>query len=73
MDSEINRKVFPGFDPNNIYQMKVLPADERSLHKFNGANFDKPDGDHAPNNMEGSTTYTLPYWFGLYHNMLTPS
>jgi hypothetical protein len=27
------------YDAMNIYEMKVLPADERSIHKFNGATF----------------------------------
>jgi hypothetical protein len=27
------------YDAMNIYEMKVLPPDERSIHKFNGATF----------------------------------
>ena len=65
-----NKEVFPEFDPWNIYQVKVLPADERSIHKFNGATFDRPDGNHVPSVIEAVTPYTLPYWLGVYHGML---
>jgi hypothetical protein len=34
-----NYKVLKTYDPVNIYEFKVLPADERSVHKFNGATF----------------------------------
>ncbi len=37
---DINFKINPNYDPLNIYDYKVLPADERSIHKFNGATFD---------------------------------
>lgn len=47
----MNHAVFPQYSPKNIYQIKALPADERSLHKFNGANFDKIDQNHVPNSM----------------------
>lgn len=36
--------VFPEFDSGSVYEMKVLPSDERSIHKFNGASFDNPGG-----------------------------
>lgn len=53
----------------NIYEMKVLPADERSIHKFNGATFeDIARG--SLTEMEASTLFTLPYWMGVYHKML---
>jgi hypothetical protein len=42
-DKPINYNVFPDYKPNMIYQIKALPADERSLHKFNGASFDNID------------------------------
>ncbi len=48
---------------------KVAPADERALHKYNGSSY-RLDTDHNPNCMEGSTTYTLPYWMGRYHGLL---
>lgn len=31
----------------NIYEFKVLPADERRLHKFNGATFENVMGGNA--------------------------
>ena len=62
-------EIFPNFDPMNIYQIKVLPGDERSVHKFNGATFTKIDA-HSPTTMEAATLFTLPYWLGVYHGML---
>jgi len=53
----------------NIYEIKVLPKDERSLNKFNSATYQDIDGAN-PNSIEPSTTYTLPYWLGIYHNMI---
>lgn len=47
----------------------VAAPDERSLHKFNNNTFGLT-GDYNPNQMEGPTTYTLPFWMGLYHGML---
>ncbi len=47
----------------------VAAPDERSLHKYNGSTYGL-DNDHNPYHMEGSTTYTLPYWMGVYHGML---
>ncbi len=47
-----------------------VPApDERTLHKFNSSTYQFSD-ESQPNAMEGSTTYTLPYWMGRYHNMI---
>ena len=51
------------------YQWKVAPADERALHKYNGSTYEM-DNCHNIYEMEGSTTYTLPYWMGRYHGML---
>ncbi len=48
---------------------KVAAPDERSMHKFNSSTY-QLDSHHNPNEMEGSTTYTLPYWMGRYHGML---
>ncbi len=48
----------------------VAAPDERSFHKYNGESFDL-NGHYNPYEMEGSTTYTLPFWMGIYHNMLT--
>ncbi len=54
----------------NDLEWKVAPFDERSVHKYNGSTFEI-DSCYEPDYMEGSTTYTLPYWMGRYHNMLT--
>jgi hypothetical protein len=48
----------------------VAAPDERPVHKYNN-NFYDLKGNYNPNAMEGSTTYTLPFWMGIYHNMLT--
>lgn len=51
----------------------VVPApDERAMHKYNNSSYIL-DADYNPNQMEGSTTYTLPYWMGVYHGMLALS
>lgn len=47
----------------------VAAPDERSMHKYNGASYNL-DGNYNPNEMEGSTTYTLPFWLGVYHGMI---
>lgn len=51
------------------FEWAVAPADERALHKYNGSSY-VMDGAYNPGEMEGSTTYSLPYWMGRYHNML---
>jgi hypothetical protein len=38
-DRAINHLIMEDYDAMNIYEMKVLPPDERSIHKFNGATF----------------------------------
>lgn len=50
-------------------QWKVAAPDERAMHKYNGSSYRLWDS-YNPNEMEGSTTYTLPYWMGRYHGML---
>lgn len=35
----INYKVVEDYDPMNIYEFRVLPPDERKLHKFNNGYF----------------------------------
>ena len=50
-------------------EWKVAAPDERSLHKYNDSSY-VISGAHNPAQMEGSTTYTLPYWMGRYHGML---
>ena len=50
-------------------QWKVAAPDERALHKYNGSSYVLYDS-YNPYQMEGSTTYTLPYWMGRYHGML---
>lgn len=47
----------------------VAAPDERSLHKYNISSYFL-DWYHYTNCMEGSTTYTLPYWMGVYHGMI---
>lgn len=54
----------------SVIEWGVAAPDERALHKYNGASYSL-DGHYEPNCMEGSTTYTLPYWLGRYHNMLS--
>lgn len=51
-------------------EIRVAPFDERSVHKYNGSSYKLTDDN--PNRIEGSTTYTLPYWMGRYHGMITP-
>ncbi len=48
---------------------KVAAPDERGLHKFNNSTYVLEE--YSPNQMEGGTTYTLPFWLGMYHKMLT--
>ncbi|MBQ4626614.1 MAG: Ig-like domain-containing protein [Clostridia bacterium] len=48
----------------------VAPPDERALHKYNSSSY-YLEGHYNRNMMEGSTTYTLPYWMGVYHGMLS--
>ncbi len=48
----------------------VAAPDERSIHKFNNSTYNL-DGNYSPNCLESSTQYTLPYWMGRYHGMLT--
>ncbi len=48
---------------------KIAAPDERAIHKFNNSTYVLEDH-HSPYSMEGSTTYTLPYWMGRYHGML---
>lgn len=50
--------------------IRVVPFDERAVHKYNGATYVLRDDNLSQ--MEGSTTYTLPYWMGRYHGMITP-
>ena len=52
-------------------QYAVAAPDERALHKFNNSTYKLNDDN--PYRMEGSTTYTLPYWMGVYHGMLALS
>lgn len=47
----------------------VAPPDERAFHKYNNSSF-WLDSHYNPKSLEGSTTYTLPYWLGVYHGML---
>ncbi len=47
----------------------VAAPDERSIHKYNSCSYSLDSG-YDPRYMESSTTYTLPYWLGVYHGML---
>ncbi len=67
-DNEIIRLIGIVLTVGNL-RWKVAAPDERALHKFNNSTY-KLDSDHSPYAMEGSTTYTLPYWMGRYHGML---
>ena len=67
-DNEIIRLIGVVLSVSKL-QWKVAAPDERSLHKFNSLTF-RLDGAYSPYEMEGSTTYTLPYWMGRYHGML---
>lgn len=51
------------------FTWKVAAPDERELHKFNGSTY-RLGTETMDTVMEGSTTYTLPYWMGRYHGML---
>ena len=53
----------------NNFDWAVAPFDERAMHKYNGSTYEM-DNCYNPNEMEGSTTYSLPYWMGRYHGML---
>lgn len=53
----------------NKLEWAVAPFDERAMHKYNGSTYEM-DNCYNPNEMEGSTTYSLPYWMGRYHGML---
>ena len=50
-------------------EQKVAAPDERAFHKYNGSSYDL-NAAHNIYEMEGSTTYSLPYWMGRYHGML---
>lgn len=47
----------------------VAAPDERAFHKYNNSSF-WLDSHYNPRELESSTTYTLPYWLGMYHGML---
>ncbi len=67
-NSKVLRIVGMLFGLTKIEQTVAAP-DERAFHKYNGSSFDLDDA-HNPGEMEGSTTYSLPYWMGRYHGML---
>lgn len=53
--------------------LAVAAPDERALHKYNRPSYVLKGHDeeyYQPLMMEGSTTYTLPYWLGRYHHLL---
>lgn len=47
----------------------VAAPDERTLYKYNTSSFNLTTW-HLPYCTQASTTYTLPYWLGVYHGML---
>lgn len=47
----------------------VAAPDERSIHKYNESSYFL-DWYHNTNCMQASTTYTLPYWMGIYHQII---
>ncbi|MBR3588811.1 MAG: Ig-like domain-containing protein [Clostridia bacterium] len=53
----------------NGIKWAVAAPDERSMHKYNENSY-LLTAYHQSNLMEGSTTYTLPYWMGRYHGIL---
>ncbi len=67
-NSKILRIVGMVFGLTKLEQTVAAP-DERAFHKYNGSSYDLDDA-HNPGEMEGSTTYSLPYWMGRYHGML---
>jgi AraC-like DNA-binding protein len=68
-DNPTNKEVDPAYNPKNIYEIKVLPQDERSLWKYDRSSF-KNNSDQHSNSIGTAYTYTLPYWLGRYHKML---
>lgn len=67
-DNNILKLIGMVFGLNN-FEWAVAPFDERSMHKYNGSTYEM-DNNYNPGEMEGSTTYSLPYWMGRYHGML---
>ena len=47
----------------------VAPPDEKSFAKYNLSAYHLDDYVN-PNCMQASTTYTLPYWMGVYHGVI---
>lgn len=47
----------------------VAPPDERTLYKYNTSSY-YLELFSNPYCMQGSTTYTLPYWMGVYHGVI---
>lgn len=48
---------------------EVAAPDERSMHKYNNSSYFL-EWYHSPACMQASTTYTLPYWLGVYHEII---
>lgn len=47
----------------------VAAPDERMLYKYNTSSYFL-DSYHRTDCMQASTTYTLPYWMGVYHGII---
>ena len=47
----------------------VAPPDERQLYKYNTSSYFL-ERYYNPGCMQPSTTYTLPYWLGVYHGII---
>jgi len=65
-----SRNLVSLYDPENK-TMVALPWDERDVTKFNTSPFSvSREGNPEGTMLRSSTTYTLPYWMGIYHGML---
>ncbi|MCR5150890.1 MAG: Ig-like domain-containing protein [Clostridiales bacterium] len=53
----------------NGIKAAVAAPDERAHHKYNDSTYPL-GGYHYTNQLTTSTTYTLPYWLGVYHGMI---
>ena len=52
-------------------EIRVVPADERGIHKFDNTTYNL-NHKNNPQLMEGCTNFTMPYWLGRYHGLITP-
>ncbi|WP_066497072.1 hypothetical protein [Abyssisolibacter fermentans] len=64
-----NRALSKG--PNGNSWFVALPMDEMDVKKYNRCPFEIKGGSEHGEILDGSTTYTLPYWLGRFHGMIT--